>query len=340
MTSVRTKLLFILKKRSNYGVSYGLVNSCRFIAEALKSYNVESVIEEVVDNNKIDCAVSQHKPSHVFIEALWVVPEKFPILIELHPSVKWYVRLHSQTPFLSNEGIAFQWLAAYNKLAQEDSRFNISANADKLVKELTRSLNYNVEYLPNIYNQTSDFKYKFNHNKKDIHIGVFGAIRPMKNHVEQAIASMIYARLYNKQLFFHVNSTNFEAKTGESIIKNLRNLFAGTEHQLVEHDWLNHEDFIKIIKTIDIALQVSFSETFNIVAADFVANNIPVIGSKEINWMSQFYQASPNDAFEIAQNIDFALSLANLNIHGLNKFGLKAYNKKSLNTWLKFLNIR
>ena len=103
----KERVLFICKIRSNfYGPSFGLINSCRFIANALEANGVEAKVVPVVDNSDIDREVHKFKPTHVFIEALWVVPSKFEELIPLHPKKKWFVRIHSKVPFLANEGMA------------------------------------------------------------------------------------------------------------------------------------------------------------------------------------------------------------------------------------------
>src|SRR6185437_13120675 len=49
----------------------------------------------------------------------WVVPEKFRVLIPLHPKVRWIVRIHSEIPFLAMEGIAMDWIARYTLLPVE-----------------------------------------------------------------------------------------------------------------------------------------------------------------------------------------------------------------------------
>ena len=98
-----SKILFILKRREDYnakvhshiGLSTGLYNSAKFMNDMLVEAGFNSVLEVAVDNNCIDRLVSKHKPTHVIIEALWVVPTKFSILQKLHPSVQWIVRLHS-----------------------------------------------------------------------------------------------------------------------------------------------------------------------------------------------------------------------------------------------------
>ncbi len=150
------RILFICKKRSTYGVSYGLLNSCRFLCNALEKMGNDAKIVQVNDNNDIDREVSMYRPTHVFIEALWVVPSKFEVLIPLHPKVKWYVRLHSNTPFISSEGIAIEWLAGYNKLVKKFPQFHIACNAEKLKTDLELSLGIHAIYAPNIYMPQKD----------------------------------------------------------------------------------------------------------------------------------------------------------------------------------------
>jgi hypothetical protein len=104
---VNPKILFLLKRRHDYNseehtnlnISTGLYNSAHFMHEMLIDEGLESNIAVVVDNNSIDKEVTKYKPTHVIIEALWVVPEKFYILSKLHPNVKWIIRLHSEIPF-------------------------------------------------------------------------------------------------------------------------------------------------------------------------------------------------------------------------------------------------
>jgi len=115
------KILIILKRRHDYNhekhininISTGLYNSAYFVNEMLNNYGLDSTIVVVVDNNCIDREVSKYKPTHVIIEALWVVPSKFHVLQNLHPNVKWIIRLHSEIPFLANEGMAFDWIGDY-----------------------------------------------------------------------------------------------------------------------------------------------------------------------------------------------------------------------------------
>lgn len=333
------RVLFVGKRRPiSYGASYGLKNSCVFLCNALESMGVEAKLVEVIDNNCIDREVHQFKPTHVFIEALWVVPEKFDVLLPLHKKVKWHVRLHSNTPFLSNEGIAMKWLVAYNDLSKKYDNFTVTPNSERMIDDLYQSLGMKTYYAPNIY-QPDDRP--FNPANKDsniINIGCFGAIRPLKNHLIQAMAAMTFANEAGKTLHFHVNSSRLEQK-GENVYKNLVSLFSESKHKLVTHEWLQHHEFLQLINDMDIGVQVSFSETFNIVAADFAHQNVPIVGSEEIEWMHPLYQAKPTDLENIVSHLWLAWIGRKVSLHSLNKWGLNRYNEKARKVWAKYLGI-
>lgn len=338
-----TNVLFICKKRqTQYGVSYGLLNSCRFLCNALKELGVKGEVVSVVDNNCIDREVHKYKPTHVFIEALWVVPEKFHVLLPRHNNVKWYVRLHSNIPFLANEGVAMDWLMKYDQIQKQYSNFFIAPNAKELVDALWKSRRVRAVYAPNVYHpdkydSTEYNKVAIDKSPNVLNIGCFGAIRPMKNHLTQAIAAMIFANKIEKRLHFHINGSRFE-QNGEQSHRNLINLFRGSKHELIGHPWVNHDEFMGLVKKMDLGVQISFSETFNIVAADFVTAGIPIVGSSEIHWLNMWYKEPyPTDVDDIVLLLYLAYYGRKVNLQALNKLGLDVYNYKALDAWVKLL---
>ena len=50
-------------------------------------------------------------------------------------------------------------------------------------------------------------------------------------------------------------------------------------------------------------MQVSFTETFNIVGCDIITNGVPIIGSTEIPWLNKRYTASSQDVEEIIDKL-------------------------------------
>jgi hypothetical protein len=335
--SMRTqpKILFVLKKRFAYGearVSFGLVNSCRFVVNALRELGIEAEIAEVIDGNGIDREVFNYKPTHCFIEALWATPAKMGELVGLHPSVKWFIRIHSNTPFLSLEGVAFDWILQYSHIPN----VQIAANNLRLATDLA-CLDLAAVYAPNVYLPNEELLPPVSRDKT-LRIGCFGAIRPFKNVAEQALAAITFANAIGKKLSFCVNANKFET-VGEPILRNLRSIFKATEHQLIEFDWSNHQEFVSLVRSMDLGLQVSFTETYNIVAADFAANDIPVIGSTEIEWMSSYYQAKTTDVVDIVKKLEFAWNARRIKFQRVNRWGLEKANVAALAAWLRLINL-
>ena len=351
-----SRVLFVLKKRhpaygdydqnSSYDItlSSGLYNSCRFVCDLLQDEQVESKIAIVVDNNDIDREVSKYKPTHVIIEALWVVPEKFDVLKKLHPTVEWIVRLHSNSPFIATEGIAFTWIEGYLKRGVK-----IAANHELMFMELMSTFPAEKSqfiFLPNYYPlvrkqpifspRYTDIKRRRKTlvNRRRLDVGCFGAVRPLKNQFTQALAAIKFANENDWHLHFHINAGRVER--GDEVLRNLRALFRNSHHKLIEHGWMAHDEFLEVLSQMDISMQVSFSETFNIVTADAVSLGVPVVTSHEIDWVSNAFKASPNHASDIARKMKAALYTRIGPF--LNYWGLICYDRMSAKLWAKYFH--
>jgi hypothetical protein len=343
-----SKILFILKRREDYntkihshiGLSTGLYNSASFMNEMLVSQGIESNLEVAIDNNCIDRLVRKHNPTHVIIEALWVVPQKFNILQKLHPTVKWIIRLHSEMPFMAGEGMALDWIGDYSNF----DNIYIGVNAPRMLREVKvflqtihpeKDISDKFIYMPNFYPQ--EYKSKKLDKKKDtIDISCFGAVRPLKNHVVQAIAAIDFANKIGKKLHFHVNAGRIEMQ-GHSSLNNLRGIFehlADSGHQLINHQWTPREEFLELCAKMDIGLQVSFSETFNIVGADLISQGVPLIGSVEIPWAIHTWCADPTSSEDIVKKLESAYNWPKLNVF-TNQSSLRHYTNNTAKIWYK-----
>lgn len=333
------RILFILKKRHVYGgdgytheFPSGLLNSARFVSDMLNDIGFVSKVVDVTDNNNIDREVFNFRPDVVIIEALWVVPSKFDVLKKLHPTVKWVVRIHSEVPFLAQEGVAVGWLKEYVQIPD----VFVATNSLRGLKDLEAIVGQSekVFLMPNFYPKTNP-----THKPSgcgQVNVGCFGAIRPFKNQLIQAIAAIRFGDDTGKKINFHVNSSRTETG-GNNVLKNLRSLFAGLRHSLVEHPWQNHGDFIKTLSRMDVSMSVSFSETFCIVAADAVSTGVPIVVSDQVPWSIITSQASPTNSDDIVSKLRTAVSWKSSILTFKNRRSLNQYSSASRKTWLKEL---
>jgi glycosyltransferase involved in cell wall biosynthesis len=339
---MKPRVLFVLKHREvpdrdEYACSYlssGLHNSAGFVADMLNKAGVEAKVVHVRDNNYIAREVHKFKPTHVILEALWVVPEKFDVLLPIFPDVKWIVRIHSELAFLAQEGIAMDWI---NRYVQYKNVF-VASNSEETTRDLKHMVGIREDkilFLPNYY-PARHFPGLTKDSNEYFDVACFGAIRPMKNQLVQAHAALRYARSVGKTLRFHVNGSRAE-QGGENNLKNLEAFFAHTpDAQLVEHCWMNHKDFVHLLYCMDLGMQVSFSETFNIVTADMVFVGLPIVVSDEVPWASGLSKAKCTDVEDIVDHIGTVIRYHAL-VGRLNSCGLKRYVRKARRVWLNWL---
>jgi len=330
MTNHRDRILFLLRQgqtSSGYTpegkVKAGLFVSASMTLQQLQdNFCIDGMIRVCFDSNQIDKEVFEYKPKFVIIEALWVPPYKFRELVKLHPHVHFIVRVHSELPFLANEGIAFDYIKGYVGIPKVHITFNSKHTAEVVGRVVSDTHTF---YLPNIYEDVNyypttmfegtklEIKYsldKGNHlelRRNTLDIGCFGAIRPMKNQLMQAASAIAFGEKTKKRINFHINAGRVEQQ-GENVLKNIRALFKDTDHNLIEHGWLERSYFLDLLSNMDLSMQLSLNESFNIVAADSISKSVPTIVSNTIEWMPGITKTSTENYHDIVRTMIKALN--------------------------------
>lgn len=236
----------------------------------------------------------------IIIEGIWAdakelvnLREKIKSIYPCRPCII-AVRSHSQFAFLDIQATVKMMDYIKNNIPLI---FNEFTTYYAFIDTLWDDDQHLIYYLPNPFKLDYDeaidkhdiWKSRFR-QKTYYDIGCFGELRPMKNHVTAALASVRFASWmagsnYDKIVRFNVN-TSFDT---DPILQNIRGLFSrstkGTP-MLKEHLWQGGEDFNHLIQDMDIGLQASFSETFNITSARFIQNGIYAIGGLSIDWLT------------------------------------------------------
>lgn len=295
---------------------------------------------QLEDNNKIDAAIALFRPDLVVLEAFWVVPSKLDVLIPKWPNVKWAVRNHSDVPFIANEGIATEWLYGYwSRGVMVMSNDPVAMNDFQTIAwSYGRQEFYDLNaYAPNYYPLDIVPPLGDHHGGDNVFdIGCFGAIRPLKNQLQQAVAAIQFCQQTRRRLRFHINASRIE-QVGSPVLRNLRALFSHTySSQLVEHPWLEHDEFVDLMQEMDFCMCVSFSETFCIVGADAVSAGVPLIGSKEIPWLGEYAIADPTVSNDMVYRLMRAEMLRREWVRA-QWHGLQDYNEETQRVWRSML---
>jgi hypothetical protein len=332
-----TKILFLLKERlySHAKTSYGLINSATHVADYLEHKGYCCKIVQVLDANSIDKEVYNSKPDIVILEALWCPVYKLKELMELrrYRHITWVIRVHSDIGYLSAELQGMRLLNEYRELHKK--KLIISMNSKKCVDALSTATGYDYTYLPNIITRREPV-IDFLEERRHIDIGCFGAMRLLKNQCFQAICSMIAADQLDKKLFFHITPNLGVEK--DAVLENLKELFKNSHHELVIHDWMPNQEFQKLVRRMDIGLQLSFTESFNIVSADFINNDRVILVSDAIDWLPNIFRTSTTDYNEVVKKVIYMYKHRNSTwLKGIARLYLAVYNGTSQREWMAFL---
>lgn len=284
---------FIVKERTDLNHdsvhnATGLHTSSGLTAAGFRKLGVPAEVYEAHDGNSIDGIIKRNHLDVVVLEANWALPTKIAELRRLHPNVSWFVRIHSEIPFLAHEGIAWTYMQDYDALG-----VTILPNDPRTVWDLAGCIEH-LDLLRNTYAVSEDIRFQKPVESDTIDIGCFGAIRSLKNHMRAACAAIRYANHVGKKLRFHINAERVEGGfVAANTLKNLRALLGAS---LVGHGWLAQGDFINIVcRSCSVVLVPSLSETFNVVAADAVMAGVPVVTSNEVPWLKHIFDFAPND---------------------------------------------
>jgi len=118
--------------------------------------------------------------------------------------------------------------------------------------------------------QTIDYKeINLDESTKDGNkLGLFCNSNPNKNILNQVVA----ASVVGKKLVTNALTT---------IMSSIANEFS-VDYEMT--GWLNDEEYLKKMVSVDVGLQVSWSESFDYVAAEMSLRGIPVVTGKTISW--------------------------------------------------------
>jgi len=213
--------------------------------------------------------------------------------------------------------------------------FQIAANCERLARWVESAYGAPCLRLPNVYYLSDSPATKRElYRAGTLRIGAFGATRALKNLLTAAGAAVEIANARRADLEFWISSGRNEG--AGPVIEAVKQMMHGLQHvKLVENGWQTWPQFRQTVRHMHLLLQPSYTESFNVVTADGVAEGVPTVVSDAIEWAPDNWKASVDDAGDIARVGLKLLSSRNAAKQGY--AALRTHNRTAFAHWRSFL---
>ncbi|MGD0579413.1 MAG: hypothetical protein ABSC08_10840 [Bryobacteraceae bacterium] len=208
---------------------------------------------------------------------------------------------HSNVGFLQADANGVKLVGAAMEVQRGTANFHVAGNSRKFVDWASETFGSPFTYLPNLYFLEGEIERLRQPFHGDLlRVGAFGATRPLKNLMSAAGAALTISRVLGVDLEFWINSGRDEG--GGGILRAIEEMYAITRHAtIVKAGWSSWHDHRKTVARMNLLINCSYTESFNMVTADGVAEGVPSVVSDAICWAPAYWRAPVDDVLEIAR---------------------------------------
>jgi hypothetical protein len=277
------------------------------------------------------------KPSHVVIGAPWIQALDLQAhLVFKFPLIQFSVVCHSNVGFLQNDPTAITNFRQDLNLEQGALNFKACGNSRRFSNWIQTCFNRPCTWLPNLYYLEGSPVYRRPWSGGTLKMGSFGAVRSLKNHLSSAAAALEIANDLHTDVEFHISVGRIEG--GSTVVRAIDAMTAGVPgFTLVKDEWFQWPQFRRLVRSMHLLMQPSYTESFNMVTADGASESIPSVTSDAIEWTPSYWQADVDDPLDIARIGKSLLMSANAGADGFN--ALAKYNAEGVAAWKSWLGL-
>jgi hypothetical protein len=272
--------------------------------------------------------------SHVVISAPWIQTNDLALMCAQFSETQFAVTCHSNLGFLQADPNAMRLVREGLELRRTTWNFQMAANSGRLAQWVNAAYGTPCTHLPNLYHLESVNPSRDRYSAGTLRIGAFGATRVLKNLMTAAGAALEIANVRRADLEFWISSGRNEG--AGSVVDAVRQMLNGLPHvKLVENGWQTWPQFRRTVRHMHLLMQPSYTESFNVVTADGVAEGVPSVVSDAIDWAPDCWKAPVDDAHAMAR-VGLKL-LASRRAPGQGLKALKSHNKRALAAWRDYV---
>ena len=273
--------------------------------------------------------------SHVIVSAPWIPSVEWLRMTGDFPNIRFAVNCHSNVGFLQADTYGVKLVREAMEIERSTWNFHVAGNSRKFCRWVRDAYEVPCMYLPNLYHLDSDrVPARPLYQSGTLRIGAFGATRPLKNFMSAAAAALEIASRLRTDLELWVSSGRTEG--GSGVLDAVRAMLNGLPNvKLMEAGWQSWPAFRTTVRHMHLLMQPSYTESFNMVTADGIAEGVPSVVSEAIDWAPHHWKAAVDDVWDIARVGRTLLTDRLAAEDGLN--ALKNHNVDGLKAWHSFL---
>jgi len=236
------------------------------------------------------------------IAAPWIPSVELQSLSNEFPDTHFAVNCHSNVGFLQADRNGVKLIREAMELELGTQNIHLAGNSRRFCGWVRATFGAPCAYLPNLYALDSDAVWQRSpFTDGTLRIAVFGATRPLKNLMSAAGAALEISQRLRVPLELWMSSGRAEAG-GDTVIGAVEEMLRSLPHvKLVLNSWQPWPKFRKVVAHMHLLLQPSYTESFNMVTADGVAEGVPSVVSNAIDWAPEHWKANVDDVLDIAR---------------------------------------
>jgi hypothetical protein len=319
------------KNISHIGLGVSALNTSKVLAR----HGIDSEVWPVVQASDLAARLRQSPATHVVISAPWIPSVDLLGLLAAFPATIFAVNCHSNVGFLQADTNGVKLMREDMEMEMGSSRFHVAGNSLNFCRWMNAAFSAPCAWLPNLYYLEGPPQPTPIFSGGTLRIGAFGATRPLKNFMSAAGASLTIARGLKATLELWVSAGRVEGG-GDIVLKSMRAMLDGMAGvNLIYSGWQSWPKFRQVVGHMHLLLQPSYTESFNMVTADGIAEGVASVVSNAIDWAPEHWKAKCDDVLDIARVGRGLLSDSRSASDGY--VALSAHNKQGTASWLQFL---
>ncbi len=283
---------------SHIGLGVAAINTAKVLRREGIRAEVWPIVSAADLRKRLDTAPQQH----VIVSAPWIPAAELQTLSNDFPDTHFAVTCHSNIGFLQADRNGVKLVREVIDLELGTPNIHLAGNTRRFCDWINAAYGAPCAYLPNLYYlDANPVRPQHPFTGGTLRIGAFGATRPLKNLMSAAAAALEIARGLRVPLELWISAGRSEGG-GDTVHSAIKEMLQGLPNvTLTLNGWQSWPKFRQTVAHMHLLLQPSYTESFNMVTGDGVAEGVPSVVSSAIDWAPDDWKADVDDALDIAR---------------------------------------